>query len=54
MITDSSPAAIRPAAFARLTTPSESPIWVAATMNGSEVDCQTPATSDPWRPSKGV
>ena len=43
MITDSSPAATKAAALARVTTPSCTPICVAATMNGSEVACRTPA-----------
>ena len=36
--------------LALLTTPMETPIWVAATMNGSEVDCRTPAMSAFGRP----
>lgn len=44
MTTERSPAATRPAALARLTTPRPWPISVAATTNGSEVvDCSTPA-----------
>jgi hypothetical protein len=49
--TDSSPAATRPAALARLRTPSCSPICVAATVNVKEVACSRPAITERERPS---
>ena len=53
MITDASPAAISAAALAGDTTPSDSPIWVEATMNGSVVAWSTPAITDFRAPSSG-
>ncbi len=47
-ITESSPAAISPAAVGLETTPICWPIIVAVTMNGSEVDCSNPAIAA-WR-----
>jgi hypothetical protein len=46
--TDSRPAAISAALVAASMTPRSRPIAVAATMNGSDVDCSSPAIAA-WR-----